>query len=267
MQKTNDLQVLLGEILSGQNLLAGVLSKPRKKGDPPYGKVSLRPVELRGILHYQATYHYPDREIHDNLTVQDAKQLILQDLEDTFRQANFYTVQADWQVLVSKKGVVKILQHPPSRQKSDVTLEHNRSKRYLLKEGVAYPFLVELGVMNSSGKVLAKRYHKFRQLNKYLEIVEDCLPYLTAKTNGHPLTIVDFGSGKAYLTFALYHFLVEHLGLNVELIGLDLKKDVVSFCNQMAEKLGYDNLKFLHQDIRDFEATGKVDMVVSYLAP
>ena len=119
-------------------------------------------------------------------------------------------------------------------------------------------------MMNSSGQVLAKRYNKFRQLNKFLEIVEDCLPALEQPLKqGRPIRIVDFGSGKAYLTFALYHYLVEHLKLPVELVGLDLKEDVVFFGNKVASKLGYDHLKFYHEDIKDFQSQTEIDMVVS----
>src|SRR5690606_29758633 len=123
-------------------------------------------------------YDYGDRVVHKNLLPAEAAELVLQLMADTFRQGLLCTPEADYQVLVSKKGSAKILRLPPSRSREDVVLQHNRPKRYILQEGTAYPFLVELGVMNSSGKVLARRSHKFRQLNKYLEIVEDCLPHL-----------------------------------------------------------------------------------------
>ena len=261
MREFSKLGDLLKEMLPTGKVLACTLSKRRRKS-LPYERVSLRPVELRGRLHYQAAYHYPQKVLHENLLPEQAQELVLQMMEDTFRQAHFCTPEADYQVLVSKKGVEKILRLAPSRQEQDAVLAHNRPKRYALQEGTVYPFLVELGVMNSSGKVLAKRYHKFRQLNKYLEIVEDCLPHLQNRS-ASPLTIVDFGSGKAYLTFALYHFLVKHLHIPVRIVGLDLKADVVNFCNQIARKLGYQHLEFLCADIRDFEASGPVDMVVS----
>lgn len=258
---SGEFQILLKEMFQNEELLGCTLSKARRKGSTPYEKVSLRPLELKGVLHYQATYHYAKKEIHENLQPQVAEDLIVSLLIDEFRQGHISTPQADWQVLVSKKGSMSVLKHPPS--KKEVNLEHNRSKQYVLKEGTPYPFLVKLGVMNEQGKVLAKRYHKFRQLNKYLEIVADCLPSLDAMEKGGTLTIVDFGSGKAYLTFALYHYLVEHLQLNAAIIGLDLKADVVEFCNEMAVKLGYEKLKFHCQDIRDFQAQNKVDIVVS----
>ncbi len=260
MKKVDEFGVFLNNLMQSQQLLACSLSKLRKKATP-FDKVSVRPLGLKGGLVYQVTYHYAQKELHHNLTPKQTEERILELMDQVFRQGHFFTPEADWQVLVSKKGATTMLQHPPSRKAQEVNFEHNRSKQYLLQEGTSYPFLVELGVMNSAGKVLAKRYHKFRQLNKYLEVIEDCLPYL--KENEEPLRIVDFGSGKAYLTFALYHYLVEHLKRDVQIIGLDLKEDVVSFCNAMATKVGFEHLTFTHQDIRDFRAQGQVDMVVS----
>lgn len=261
MTEVHNLAPLLQEVVTAGGLLGATVSKRRCKSHP-YARVTLRPVELKGRLHYQAAYQADNKVLHENLLPEQASELILELLQHTFRQALLCTAQADYQVLVSKKGDINILRQPPSRSQAEVSLEHNRAKRYILQEGTPYPFLVELGVMNSSGKVLAKRYHKFRQLNKYLEVVEDCLPYLKQRPDA-PLRIVDFGSGKAYLTFALYHYLVEHLGLSVRITGLDLKEDVVQFCNETARKLGYGQLEFICGDIRGFQAEGPVDLVVS----
>ncbi len=260
MKRGEELEVLLSEIVQGQ-LIAGTLSKPRSK-DTPYHKVSVRPLKLGERVVCQLTYHYPHKVIHENLPFQETSRRIDELLKGVFRQGHFFTVLADWQVLVSKRGVLKVLRRTPSRTEQDLDLKHNRSKQHILQEGTPYPFLVELGVMNSVGKVLAKRYHKFRQLNRYLEVIEDCLPHLQ-HNQGRPLQIVDFGSGKAYLTFALYHYLVEHLKLNVRIIGLDLKEDVVDFCNKTAARLNFEHLQFHHQDIKDFHAQGQIDVVVS----
>lgn len=209
MREDSQLAVLLGSILEEENLLGCTLSKLRSK-QTQYEKVSLRPLELKGELAYQVTYHYGQKELHENLSAEQVEELVLDLMNGVFRQGHIFTPEADWQVLVSKKGAVKILQHEPSRKGQDVDLAHNRTKQYLLREGTAYPFLVELGVMNEAGRVLKKRYHKFRQLNKYLEVVEDCMPYLPDQGD-RPLRIVDFGSGKAYLTFALYYYLSQYL--------------------------------------------------------
>lgn len=260
MKNREGLDLLLAEVAEGR-LLACTLSKPRTK-DNPYHKVTVRPLELKGRLVYQAAYHYEQKVIHENLGLQEAERLLAELMQGVFRQGHFFTSAADWQVLVNKKGMLRVLRRKPSRTEQDLDLQHNRSKNYILQEGTPYPFLVELGVMNSSGKVLAKHYHKFRQLNRYLEIVEDCMPYLE-RNKELPLQIVDFGSGKAYLTFALYHYLAEHLQRGVRIFGLDLKEDVVAFCNETAARLNYQHLQFLHQDIKDFSARGQIDLVVS----
>ena len=254
------LKDVVKQALSQGKLAACILSKVRSKQNP-YQKVSVRPLILRGKLNYQFAYHYPTKELHENVEPGETWEKIFSLLESEFRQGMFYTVEADWQVLISKKGAARVLQHAPSRKMPE--LEHDRRKNYLLQEGTPYPFLVELGVMNKEGRVLAKHYHKFRQLNRYLEVVADCLPNLKQGEEEGPLQIVDFGSGKAYLTFALYHFLVQVEKFDVNIIGLDLKKDVVSFCNRVASRLGYEKLKFQQGDIKDFAAEGAGDLVVS----
>ena len=160
----------------------------------------------------------------------------------------------------------------------------DRKKNYILQEGIPVPFLVELGVMNREGYVVKARYDKFRQINRYLEFVADVLPELekragtkngkendggkntgdeTGREAGRRLEIIDFGCGKSYLTFALYHFLHESKKLNVHITGLDLKKSVIEECSGLAKKLGYTDLEFKHGDIADYETTGGVDMVVT----
>ena len=137
---------------------------------------------------------------------------------------------------------------------------HNRTRSYLLPEGEPVPFLVELGVMARSGQVVKARYDKFRQINRYLEFVEDILPSLPS---GREISIIDFGCGKSYLTFALYYYLHEKRGLDVRITGLDLKRDVIENCNLLAKKFKYDKLNFLHGDIADYTGTDSVDMVIT----
>ncbi|MOA01172.1 23S rRNA methyltransferase A [compost metagenome] len=162
-------------------------------------------------------------------------------------------------MLISKKFKVSILTKSPSK-KEEPDLAHNRRKRYVLEDGEPVPFLVELGIMNREGKVLAKRYDKFRQINRFLEMVEDVLADLPT---GRPLTIVDFGCGKSYLTFALYHYLTVRKKRELNIIGLDLKADVIEHCNELAAKIGYDHLKFLVGDIAEYDELDQVDMVIT----
>ncbi len=139
-------------------------------------------------------------------------------------------------------------------------LSHNRKKHYLLEEGIPVPFLVQLGVMTPDGRVVKARYDKFRQINRYLEFVEDILPSLP---RGREISIIDFGCGKSYLTFALYYYLHEKQGYDVHITGLDLKEDVIAECGRLAKSFGYDKLEFLHGDIADYTGTDEVDMVVT----
>lgn len=139
-------------------------------------------------------------------------------------------------------------------------LQHNRQKHYILKEGIPVPFLQDLGVMTGDGKVVRTKYDKFRQINRFLELIEDVLPALDA---GQENRIIDFGCGKSYLTFAMYYYLHELKGYPVRITGLDLKKDVISRCSRLAESYGYDSLEFCHGDIADYSGADQVDMVVT----
>ena len=140
------------------------------------------------------------------------------------------------------------------------SLSHNRTKKYVLQEGVPVPFLVDLGVMTAEGKVVKSRYDKFRQINRFLEFIEDVLPELP---KDREVTILDFGCGKSYLTFAIYYYLHELKGYDIRIIGLDLKTDVIYACNQLAKKYGYRKLKFMEGNIADYTGSDEVDMVVT----
>jgi SAM-dependent methyltransferase len=152
----------------------------------------------------------------------------------------------------------KVLRKPPSRPSA--SRAHDRRKRYLLEEGTPVPFLVELGVMTPDGQVRKSRYDKFRQVNRFLELVDDVVPALPT---GRTLRVVDFGCGKSYLTFALHHLLTELRGREVEIVGLDLKEDVIEACAALATRTGAAGLRFERGEIAGFDAGGEVDLVVS----
>ena len=142
----------------------------------------------------------------------------------------------------------------------EVDLSHNRSKKYILQEGMKVPFLQDLGVMTSEGKIVRTKFDKFRQINRFLEFVEDILPQLDKNKE---ITILDFGCGKSYLTFAMYYYLHELKSYDVRIVGLDLKTDVIRHCNELSEKYGYEKLKFLEGNIADYTGVDEVDMVVT----
>lgn len=249
---------LLKEIIIDNKLIQGVLSNLRKKSEDSFSKVDVKPVLIKGKLKYHLSFYYTNKVIHKNLNPEEAVNEIEGLLESVFKQAVLFTIEADYQILISKKGKVKILKKKPSKESID--LSHNRKKKYLLEDGEPVDFLIRLGVMNQEGKVSKKRYDKFKQINRFLEMVEDVIPKLN---KDEKLNIIDFGCGKSYLTFALYHYLVEKLSIDVNIIGLDLKMDVINFCNQVAEDLDYKGLIFIHGDIKDYDAFSDVDMVIT----
>ena len=243
-----------------QGMMLAVLSGQRSKAAEVPSKVRIRPVEIRGELCYQATSTVGQKAIHRNYTRQEVLLYISDCLENGFSQLQIQGQNRDASVLVSKKGkqTMKVKQHQalePVR-----IMAHNRVKQYILKEGIPVPFLVDLGVMNPQGKVHQSSYDKFKQINRFLEFIEDILPSLSRERE---ITILDFGCGKSYLTFAMYYYLRELRGYDVNIIGLDLKTDVIRKCSGLARKYGYDKLHFLQGDIADYDGVSKVDMVVT----
>lgn len=250
--------LLINEIIQGEKLIYAVLSNLKKKNEPTFNKVNVKPVLIKEEKKLQFTYEYEKKVIHKNMDSLEAAQEINSLLSNYFKQAMIFTTEADYQILISKKGKATILKKKPTKE--NVDLSHNRKKTYIIEEGKPNDFLIRLGVMNENGKVFSKKYDKFKQINRFLEMVADVIPKIkTDKT----LNIINFGCGKSYLTFALYHYLVDILKINVNIIGLDLKHDVINFCNEVASDLNYDKLKFIHGDIKDFKELDSVDMVVT----
>ncbi len=244
------LEELLTDLFAGDQLRRAVLSKPRSTEIP--AKTTIDPVELRGETAYRFTAHLPDRTTHENLAPDAARERLGALLGD-YGQGLLQASEADWQVLGET-----VLRRPPSRKAAP--REHDRRKRYLLEEGTPVPFLIELGVMTPDGKVRKSRYDKFRQVNRFLELVDDVVPSLRPEGT---LRVVDFGCGKSYLTFAIHHLLTELRGRSVEIVGLDLKEDVIAACASFAERSGAAGLRFERGDIASFEADNEVDLVVS----
>lgn len=258
-----------------------ILSNPVRKDEML--KVKLRPIELRGQIVFQAEELIDKQAFHKNLNKDEAIRYVVALLTERFRQAELISALGSGMVLVSKKGTmtVKIKKTSILDSQTDkavkektmgksetqwkilpdpVVLSHNRQKRYVLQEGIPVPFLIDLGVMTTDGKIVRTRYDKFRQINRFLEFIEDILPKLD---KSRETTIIDFGCGKSYLTFAMYYYLHVLKGYPLRVIGLDLKHDVINRCNQLAAQYGYDKLKFYYGDIAAYEGVDHVDMVVT----
>ena len=223
-------------------------------------KVKIRPVKLKEELYFQTSVSDGKKEFHKNYEKAELLEQLDNWLRKDYRQLQMDTTTQSIQALVSKKGKATVKQKIARDMRSARVLDHNRKKRYLLEEGTPIPFLVDLGVMTAEGAIVRSRYDKFRQINRYLEFVEDILPELD---KDRELTLIDFGCGKSYLTFALYYYLTVKKQYRIRMIGLDLKKDVMEHCQELAEKYGYDRLTFLTGDIADYDGVEQVDMVVS----
>ena len=241
-----------------ENLIQAVLSAGRNKDG--ISKIKIRPIRLKGQICYQASATEGQKVLHKNYGRTELIEYVEKELAENFRQFQAQGAVTDGVVLVSKKGKMTIKQkHHEQKEKVQIQA-HNRVKQYILKEGVPVPFLIDLGVMNEQGKIIHARYDKFRQINRFLEFIEDILPRLS---RDREITILDFGCGKSYLTFAMYYYLHELKEYDIRIIGLDLKKEVICHCNELSEKYGYEKLRFLEGDIADYTGVNKVDMVVT----
>lgn len=257
----DELRSFLEETLNTQ-LNKIIISNGKTKGG--VNKIHIRPILLKEKVLFQAASYTEKQVFHENLTKEETINKIIALMEE-YKQCEIDHEDKIITCLISKKGKVTIKAknnvHKGEKSASKTELlSHNRRKKYLIPEGVSVPFLIDLGVMTEDGKIHDKMYDKYRQINRFLEFVEDILPALP---KDREVTIIDFGCGKSYLTFAMYYYLNKLNGINVQMIGLDLKEDVIDKCNKLAVKYGYDKLKFLVGDIKDYEGVDKVDMVVT----
>ena len=250
----------IGEIiknsLSENKFIYGVFTTPRAKSQ--YKKITARAMLIKGNNYIQLEKFTGVQAFHENLAYADAFDVLINMITNEYRNINIFTEDADYQILVSRKGNIKATQKEPAKK---LSLDgHNKKKQYIINENEPCDFLNILGVMNAEGRVYAKKHDKFKQINKFLEIVDDSL---TGKNIQDDFTIIDFGCGKAYLTFALYYYFYNIRKIRVKITGLDLKEEVIEFCNETAKKLNYENLKFMYGDIRDFEYKNNVNMIVT----
>lgn len=256
MYTMNELKILLQENLN-KEFISATLSAPRQKEG--ITKVKVRPLLKKGELVFQLESFKNNQAFHENLEANETMERILEYMNN-MKQMQFETSQWNYMVLVSKKGKLTIKRKAQKEQNKKAELSHNRKKQYILEEGIPVPFLRDLGVMTEEGKIVHSRFDKFRQINRFLEFIEDVLPKLD---KDRELTILDFGCGKSYLTFAMYYYLHELKNYDIRIIGLDLKTDVIKHCNELSQKYGYEKLTFLEGNIADYAGVAEVDMVVT----
>lgn len=242
-----------------KNLIDLTISGLKKKNEELPVKIKVRPVAMKDKIEYQVSEFIGRKVFHKNYKKDELKKKITDWMQEDYKQAQFTMTDATAQILSGKHSqTVKYKKCKEVRVQRD--LSHNRTKRYILPEGTPVGFLIDLGVMTKEGKIVRQKYDKYRQINRFLEFVEDILPQLS---KGREQTIIDFGCGKSYLTFAMYYYLKELKGYDIRIIGLDLKEDVIAHCNELKDKYGYGKLSFLVGDIASYTDVDAVDMVVT----
>ena len=260
MEKENILFELIKNIQ--EDKLIKIVFSDRQSGD--FNKVIIKPIILKSTRNIQIESFKDNKAFHKNIDLNNLQELEdgLKEYIDNFKQILLQIEGSDISFIRKKENF--------SRKEKDSNLiktsnEHNKKKQYILNEGDKIDFLIELGLMSVEGKILKSSFNKFKQINKYLEFIDDVIEDLKAKKliTNH-INVLDFGCGKSYLTFALYYYLKNYRkDLTFSIVGLDLKKDVIEFCNKLAKKLNHENLEFLNGNIKDYDKSKEVDLVFS----
>ena len=260
MEKENVLFELKKNIQ--EDKLIKIVFSDRQSGD--FNKVIIKPIILKSTKNIQIESFKDNKAFHKNIDLNNLQELEnnLKEYIDNFKQILLQIEGSDISFIRKKENF--------SRKEKESNLiktsnEHNKKKQYILNEGDKIDFLIELGLMSVEGKILKSSFNKFKQINKYLEFIDDVIEELKAKKliTNH-INVLDFGCGKSYLTFALYYYLKNYRkDLTFSIVGLDLKKDVIEFCNKLVKKLNYENLEFLNGNIKDYDKSKEVDLVFS----
>lgn len=238
------------------NIIKAVLSQPTEGAE--YTKITVKPVIIKGNLRFQLERFKDNKVYHLNLQKDEFIPWFEENADLQYKQ--ILVTAKEESLHYHLKGTNYKKKVSENKTKKEVPLTHNREKAYILKEGENIPALVELGVFTSDFKIVKAKYDKYKQINRFIELVDDEFNKIDKKD----ITILDFGCGKSYLTFILYYYFAVKKGMNTKIIGYDLKKDVVENCNKIAEKYGYDNLKFVVSDVtKDNLYDEKIDMIVT----
>lgn len=239
------------------HLLKCILSKPGAAAAADLKNIYIRPVTLKSGVKIAFNYRYQTRDEVKNYSLQEALDHLQQMLGASFQNAELLTAERDYSLRFEKDGTPQFSDKKPSMTSADIDTAHNREKKRLLDP--AAPWLHALGISSAKGEVLASAQDKWRQINKYLEIIETLL-------RSHPLPadarIADMGSGKGYLTFALYAFLKERMGLQPQVTGIELRPALVDFCNKTAQNNGFEGLQFVAADINEYQPE-RLDMLIA----
>lgn len=256
-----------------EQLYRMILSKPQKNADNQYlklvifkkvnGKNQDQSTKAEEDSYYQVEQYTAKQVFHQNISKEDIVTFCIQQMEQAFLQFNAWDEETEYQLSISKKGKIFSKKTRQNNQnKPQKQTEHNREKHYLLPEGQLVPPLQDMGIFTAQGKVVAQMHDKYKQINRFLELIDDAIKNYKYDES-RPLKIVDFGCGKSYLTFVLYYYFSEIKHMKVRMIGLDLKEDVIKKCNATAQKYGYDQLSFQVGDIGCYQDSVPADMVIT----
>ena len=251
-----DIKKSVNEICDNKPLKIVISNKKNK--DVKYNKIVILLKEKNKKEYYQIEKYTDKQVFHENIEIDMLNEKMINYMSEDYKQLSAWSENITYDMKISKKGKVFL-----GKKKSDnakvANKGHNKEKNYILREGMNIQPLIDLGVFTKEGKVVNSKYDKYKQINRFIEIIDDEIK----KNNYEELTILDFGCGKSYLTFVLYYYFVEIKKINVKMIGLDLKEDVIQKCNEIAKKYKYDNLHFELGDINGFKYNNKVDMVIT----
>ena len=251
-----DLKKSIEEMIK-EELIKVVISNKLDK-DVKYNKITFLLKENKKEKYYQIEQYTDKQVFHENIKFDEIYSKLLECIEGQYKQVSAWSNDTTFDMKISKKGKIFLGKKKGSNEKL-ANKSHNREKNYILKEGMIIEPLIDLGVFTREGKVVNSKYDKYKQINRFVEIIDDEIK----KNDYKELTILDFGCGKSYLTFVLYYYFVEIKKINVKMIGLDLKEDVIKKCNDIAKRYKYDNLHFELGDINGFQYNNKVDMVIT----
>ena len=247
---------LVNFVFDKETFISATLSNPKDK--KYYKKLEIKLINIKLTNVYQFIYYTDTQVFHKNLSYSEVISTFKTEILDNYKNAQIFTSLNDYSLFSNRLKEVSIKKLKPSKVKVNQT--NNRQKNYILPEDTFIPFLYELGIVSQEGKMHNSKYSNFKQVNRYLEFIDDIIDsFDKTKT----INIVDFGCGKSYLTFATHYYFKEIKKLDVNIIGLDLKKDVINDCNNIVRKYNLKGIKFLTGDIKDYISENKVDMVIS----
>ena len=260
------LQTLLRDSIADRSLRTAVFSKPVGSAADQPARIDVRPIVLKGQTVWQLAARQNNQEVHRNLQSTDAIQELQALVGTSFRDIRLQTQTGEWIARHSRKGECRLQQVATTASpQAEPAIEpaaasHDRARSYLIPDGIPCPFLIETGIMSRAGRVHAKHYRKFRQINRYVEFIRDIVHHLPQEG---PLSVVDFGCGKSYLTFATHHFLSHVLQRDVDIVGLDRRADVIATCNRIATSLDLQGLQFQQLDIASYQPPHQVHLAIS----